>query len=89
MSSAEQATSAAAPAVQTAEAGLLDQILDRTKPFDDKERERNKDYVGLFRREQACRNQEQSGKLWDQGSCRHYESVIELPERRRCQPGEA
>src|SRR5437899_3035880 len=46
MSAAEQAKSATATATQ--EVGLLDQILDRTKPIDEKERERNKDYVGEF-----------------------------------------
>jgi type VI secretion system protein ImpC len=51
MSSAEQAAAAAAPAVQAPEAGLLDQILDRTKPYDAKERERNKDYIGQFLRQ--------------------------------------
>lgn len=51
MSTAEQAAAAAAPAAKTQEATLLDQILDRTRPFDDKERERNKDYVGQFLRQ--------------------------------------
>ena len=44
-------TKAAAPAAQTAETALLDQILDRTRPFDQQERERNKDYVGQFLRQ--------------------------------------
>src|SRR5438552_6209711 len=46
MSAAEQTKAAAAATTQ--EVALLDQILDRTKPIDDKERERNKDYVGEF-----------------------------------------
>jgi type VI secretion system protein ImpC len=49
MSAAEQAKSAAA--AQTQEVNLLDQILDRTKPMDDQEREKNKDYVGQFLRQ--------------------------------------
>ncbi len=45
----ETAKGAAAAATTTTEAGgLLDQILDRTKPLDQKERERNKDFVGQF-----------------------------------------
>lgn len=40
--------SAAATATTTQEDNLLDKILDRTKPLNDKERERNKDYVGQF-----------------------------------------
>jgi type VI secretion system protein ImpC len=51
MSTAEQAAAAAQPAAQAEDAGLLDQILDRTRPYDDKERERNKDYVGQFLRQ--------------------------------------
>src|SRR5712692_3739069 len=47
MSSPEQAKGAAATAT-TQDDGLLDKILDRTKPLNDKERERNKDYVGQF-----------------------------------------
>jgi type VI secretion system protein ImpC len=50
MSAAEQAAAAAAPAAQAEGAALLDQILDRTKPLDAKEREKNKDYVGQFLR---------------------------------------
>src|SRR6476646_3623051 len=42
--------SAATAATQTQEAGLLDQILARTKPMDDQERERNRDYVKEFLR---------------------------------------
>jgi type VI secretion system protein ImpC len=49
MSTAEQAKPAAA-AAQTQEVNLLDQILNLTKPFDDQERERNKDYIGQFLR---------------------------------------
>jgi type VI secretion system protein ImpC len=45
--SPEQAKAAAATTTTT-EDGLLDKILDRTKPLNDKERERNKDYVGQF-----------------------------------------
>jgi type VI secretion system protein ImpC len=45
--SAEQAKAAAATTTTT-EDNLLDKILDRTKPLNDKERERNKDYVGQF-----------------------------------------
>jgi type VI secretion system protein ImpC len=41
----------AAGAAKTEEVALLDQILDRTRPLDDKERERNKDYVGQFLRQ--------------------------------------
>jgi type VI secretion system protein ImpC len=48
MSPAEQAKAAAA--TTTTEDSLLDKILDRTKPIDDRERERNKDYVGQFLR---------------------------------------
>src|SRR5437588_8128737 len=48
MSAAEQAQTAAGAATTTADDGLLDKILDRTKPIDDKERERNKDYIGQF-----------------------------------------
>src|SRR5438445_5500196 len=48
MSPAESSKAAAAPASQAEAVGLLDQILDRTKPFDAQERERNKDYVGQF-----------------------------------------
>jgi type VI secretion system protein ImpC len=40
--------SAAATTTTTQEDNLLDKILDRTKPLNDKERERNKDYVGQF-----------------------------------------
>src|SRR6516162_2412387 len=47
MSSPEQAKAAAATTT-TQDDGLLDKILDRTKPLNDKERERNKDYVGQF-----------------------------------------
>jgi type VI secretion system protein ImpC len=50
MSSAESAKSAKT-AAQTQEVALLDQILDRTKPIDAKEREKNKDYVGQFLRQ--------------------------------------
>src|SRR5262245_6159993 len=45
--SPEQAKAGAATAT-TQEDNLLDKILDRTKPLNDKERERNKDYVGQF-----------------------------------------
>jgi type VI secretion system protein ImpC len=45
--SPEQAKAAAATTTTT-EDNLLDKILDRTKPLNDKERERNKDYVGQF-----------------------------------------
>ena len=45
--SPEQAKAAAATTTAT-EDNLLDKILDRTKPLNDKERERNKDYVGQF-----------------------------------------
>jgi type VI secretion system protein ImpC len=50
MSTGEQTTTAAAPAVQTQEVSLLDQILDRTRPYDAQERERNKGYVEEFLR---------------------------------------
>src|SRR5437899_5533930 len=50
MSAAEQAPAASAAAT-TKETGLLDQILDRTKPMDAREREKNKDYVGQFLRQ--------------------------------------
>jgi type VI secretion system protein ImpC len=50
MSSAELSKTPAA-AAPTQEAGLLDQILDRTRPYDDKERARNKDYVEQFLRQ--------------------------------------
>ncbi len=39
---------AAGAAATTQEVGLLDQILDRTKPINEKEREANKDVVGQF-----------------------------------------
>ena len=45
--SPEQAKAGAATATAQ-EDNLLDKILDRTKPLNDKERERNKDYVGQF-----------------------------------------
>jgi type VI secretion system protein ImpC len=41
-------TKAAAATTTTQEDNLLDKILDRTKPLNDRERERNKDYVGQF-----------------------------------------
>src|SRR5947209_14193350 len=41
-------TKSAAATTTTQEDNLLDKILDRTKPLNDKERERNKDYVGQF-----------------------------------------
>jgi type VI secretion system protein ImpC len=50
MSAAEQAPAASAAAT-TKETGLLDQILDRTKPMDAREREKNKDYIGQFLRQ--------------------------------------
>jgi type VI secretion system protein ImpC len=43
-----ETTKAAAATTTTTEDNLLDKILDRTKPLNDKERERNKDYVGQF-----------------------------------------
>src|SRR6516162_8350647 len=46
MSPAEQAKAAAT--TTTTEDNLLDKILDRTKPIDDRERERNKDYISQF-----------------------------------------
>ncbi len=46
MSAAEAKAAGAAAATQ--EVGLLDQILDRTKPINEKEREANKDVVGQF-----------------------------------------
>ncbi len=49
MSTAEQATAAAAPAT-TQEAALLDLIVDRTKPQDAAERDRNRTYVDEFLR---------------------------------------
>src|SRR5438874_6521333 len=48
--STEQAKAAAATTT-TQEDNLLDKILDRTRPLNDKERERNKDYVGQFLRQ--------------------------------------
>src|SRR5439155_27066580 len=50
MSTAEQAQGAAAPVAVTQEATLLDQIVERTKPQDAKERERNRTYVDEFLR---------------------------------------
>ena len=50
MSTAEQAQGAAAPVAVTQEANLLDQIVERTKPQDAKERERNRTYVDEFLR---------------------------------------
>jgi type VI secretion system protein ImpC len=49
MSSPEQAKAATATAT-TQEDNLLDKILDRTKPINDRERERNRDYVDEFLR---------------------------------------
>jgi type VI secretion system protein ImpC len=49
MSSPEQAKAATATAT-TQEDNLLDKILDRTKPINERERERNKDYVDEFLR---------------------------------------
>src|SRR5262245_1825917 len=46
MSAAEAKAAGAAAATQ--EVGLLDQILDRTKPINEKERESNKDVIGQF-----------------------------------------
>jgi type VI secretion system protein ImpC len=51
MSTAEPTKAAAPAATQTQEVTLLDQILDRTKPLDQQERERNKDFVGQFLRQ--------------------------------------
>ena len=51
MSQADLSKAPAAAAATTQETSLLDQILDRTKPFDDRERERNKDFVGQFLRQ--------------------------------------
>src|SRR5881392_4144988 len=50
MSTAEQTTSTAGATTQASSA-LLDQILDRTKPLDAQEREKNKDYVSQFLRQ--------------------------------------
>ena len=50
MSSAEQVQGATAPAAATQETNLLDQIVERTKPQDAKERERNRTYVDEFLR---------------------------------------
>jgi type VI secretion system protein ImpC len=51
MSTVEQTQAAAAPAgAATQEAGLLDQIIERTKPQDAKERERNRTYIDEFLR---------------------------------------
>jgi type VI secretion system protein ImpC len=51
MSTVEQTQAAAAPAgAATQEAGLLDQIIERTKPQDQKERERNRTYIDEFLR---------------------------------------
>jgi type VI secretion system protein ImpC len=50
MSSADQTKAAAGVAGQVQEADLLKEILERTKPLDEKERERNRDYVGEFLR---------------------------------------
>src|SRR5216683_3564181 len=46
-----ESAKAAAATTTTHEDNLLDKILDRTKPLNDKERERNKDYVGQFLRQ--------------------------------------
>jgi type VI secretion system protein ImpC len=51
MSTVDPTQAAAAPAAQAQEAALLDQILDRTRPIDKQERERNKDFVGQFLRQ--------------------------------------
>jgi type VI secretion system protein ImpC len=50
MSTAEQAKTPGATTT-TQEDNLLEKILDRTKPIDDKERAKNKDYVGQFLRQ--------------------------------------
>jgi type VI secretion system protein ImpC len=46
-----QASEQQAAAPQTQEVGLLDQIITEMRPLDEKERERNKDYVGQFLRQ--------------------------------------
>src|SRR5947209_7268507 len=51
MSTAEQAAQPAATTTTTQEDNLLDRILDRTKPLDEREREKNKDYVSQFLRQ--------------------------------------
>src|SRR3954452_6753038 len=48
MSAADQTQTATAAAVGAKEDGLLDQILDRTRPMDQREKERNKDFIGQF-----------------------------------------
>jgi type VI secretion system protein ImpC len=48
-----QPTTTATTAAQTQEVSLLDTILDKTKPIDDKERERNKDYITEFLRQRV------------------------------------
>jgi type VI secretion system protein ImpC len=69
MSTAERGK-AAAPGAQAQEVGLLDKILDRTRPLDERERERNKDYVGQFLRQVVQPGQvvskdvEQNIKFW-------------------------
>ena len=47
---AEKTKAAAAAAAATKEVSLLDQLLKDTKPQDDRERERNKDYIAEFLR---------------------------------------
>src|SRR5262249_29382318 len=51
MSTADTAKTAGAATSQAQETTLLDQILDRTKPIDQRERERNKDFVSQFLRQ--------------------------------------
>ena len=48
---AEQTKAAASPAAAAQELTLLDQMLKDTKPQDDRERERNKDYISEFLRQ--------------------------------------
>src|SRR5262245_21650526 len=48
MSAVDQSKTAAAAAVETKDDNLLDQILDRTRPMDQREREKNKDFINEF-----------------------------------------
>jgi type VI secretion system protein ImpC len=70
MSSPQKATAGAAAAAPTEGVALLDQILDRTRPQNERERERNKNYVEQFLRQVVTPGQvvskdvEENIKFW-------------------------
>src|SRR5438046_6117584 len=51
MGAETKAAAAGAAATQTEEVSLLDKMLTNTKPLDDREKERNKDYIAEFLRQ--------------------------------------